>query len=118
MGKISERQRWIVLGHDQFGSFGNPARGGDCGCWSPELKQRKRTQTLRQPFAQLSWHSIAVRKLAAVRLVDRPRRGTHVVAGRHVVPPEHVGAGEAAIALLAGLPDLLSADKPIRLTPQ
>ena len=78
----------------------------------------KRTQTLRQPLAQLSRHCIAIRKFAAVGLVDRPRRGAHVVARRHIVPPEHVGAGETGIAFLAGFPDLLATDEPIGLTPQ
>src|SRR4029077_18243635 len=62
--------------------------------------------------------SIAVRKLAAVRLVDRPRRGTHIVARCHIVPPESFGACKAPFVFFAGLPVLLPPDKPIRLTPQ
>src|SRR5260370_40522549 len=40
------------------------------------------------------------------------------MARRHVVPPEHVGAGESGITLLAGLPNLLATDKSIGLAPQ
>ena len=95
MRQIDERQRRIVLGHDQLGGFGNPARRGDRGGRPPELKQRKRTEPLGQPLAQFGRHGVAIGQLAPVGLVDRPRRRAEIVARRHVVPPEHVGAGEA-----------------------
>src|SRR3954451_18236398 len=100
MRKISERQRWIMLGHDHFGGFRNPTCRYNRGCGPPKLKQRKRAETLRQPLAQLSRHGIAIWKLAAVGLIDRSRRHAHVMARGHIVPPEHVGACEAAIAFL------------------
>ena len=118
MRKIGERQRRIVLGHDQLGGFRNPARRGDRGGRPPELEQGKRAETFGQPLAQFSGHGVAIGKLAAVGLVDRSRRRAPIVVGRHIVPPEHVGAGEAAVARLAGLPDLLAADQPVGLTPE
>ena len=71
-----------------------------------------------QLVAQVRGRRVAVRQLAAVRLVDRPRRHADVVARPHVVPPEQVGAGEGRVALLARLPNLLAGDQAVRLAPE
>src|ERR1700748_1714175 len=102
MWKISKRQRWIVLGHDDLGGFCDPARRGDRRRRSPELEQRKEAKAFGQPLAQRSRHRIKIWKFAAVGLVDRTRRRAHVVARRHIVPPEHIGAREGVVAFLAG----------------
>ncbi len=96
----------------------DPARGGDRRRRTPELEQRKRAELVRELVAQLERLRVAVRQLAAVGLVDRPRRDADVVRGRHVVPPEQIGAGEGRVAPLARLPDLLAGDQPVRLPPQ
>src|SRR5215467_2055114 len=36
----------------------------------------------------------------------------------HVIPPEKIGGGETRIAPLACLPDFLTGNKPVRLSPQ
>ena len=75
--------------------IGDPARRGDSRRRAPELEQRKRPELCRELIAQSRGLRVAVGNLAAVGLVDRARRHRDVGGRRHVVPPEHVGAGEA-----------------------
>ena len=118
MRQVDERQgRGARAAHMQ-GGIGDPARRHDRGRGSPEAEQRKGAELLRQLVAQRDGLGVAVRQLAPVRLVDRPRRHADVVARAHVVPPEHIGGGEIWIAPLAHLPDLLAVDQAVRLAPE
>src|SRR6516225_1122699 len=110
MRKVGEGQSWVGLRHHEFACVCNPARGGDRGPWSPKLEQGEWAKPLRQLIPQLTWHRVAIGQLATIRLVDRARGGAEIMARRHVVPPEHVGAGESGVTPLAGLPNLLATD--------
>ena len=73
---------------------------------------------LDQFIAQLERLGVAIRQLAAVGAVDRPRRHADVMARRHVVPPEQIGGGESGIAAPSRLPNHLALDQAVRLPPQ
>ena len=118
MRQISERERRIVLSDHELRCFCDPTRRCDRCRRSPELEQRKRPKALGQVIPKLRRDRVAVRQLAPVRLVDRPRRCAEIMAGCHVVPPEHVGAAKPRVAFFAGLPDFLAADQPVRLPPE
>src|SRR5258708_9545430 len=116
--QIGQSKGWIALGHQKLRRIGDPASRGDRRGRSPELKQWKGPKTFGQAIPQAVRHGVTVWQFAPVRLVDRARGGTEIMARRHVVPPEHVGAGEGGITLLAGLPNLLATDESIGLAPQ
>ena len=78
----------------------------------------KGPETLRQPIAQLCRHRVAIRQLAAVRLVDRPRRRTEIMARRHIVPPEHVGAGKGGDRAACRPPRSSRRRQPVGLPPE
>ncbi len=116
--KVDERQGGRAGAADMQRGIRDPLRGGDRRCRPPKLEQGKRAELAGELVAQLQRLRVAVRQLAAVRLVDRPRRDADVVRGGHVVPPEQIGGGERRIASLAGLPDLLAGHQPVGLPPQ
>ena len=97
---------------------GDPARGIEVGARPPELEQGKRAEKAVELVVQLGRLGIVVGDLAAVGGVHRPRRGADVRCPVHVVPPEHVGAGERRIAPPARLPQLLPGHQAVGLLPQ
>ncbi len=103
---------------DMNGGVRDPARRRDRCRRSPEAEQREWAEALRELVAQFERLGVAVRQLAAVRPVDRPRGDADVMRRRHVVPPEQVGGRECRIAPLARLPDLLAVHQPAGLAPQ
>ena len=80
MRQIGQGKGRIVLGHDQLGGFGDPSRRCDRRGRPPELKQRKRTEPLGQAIPQAGRHGVAIRQLAPVGLVDRPRCRAEIMA--------------------------------------
>ncbi len=116
--QIAECQRRLARGAHVHGGPRDPLARGEVGCRSPELEQRELTQLGVELVMQLGRMRVVVRYLAAIRGVHRPRRRAPVGRGVHVVPPEHLGAGEVGIASPAGFPDLLAGDQPVRLAPQ
>ena len=118
MRQIDQRERRLAgLAHVDCGSRDPFARRNRCG-WPPEGEQRERTEQFRQFIPQFGGRRIAVRQLAAVRAVDWARGDAEVRARIHIVPPEHVGAGEVRVARLCGVPHLFAADERVRLTPE
>ncbi len=110
-------RRPAALSH-MFGRAGDPARGIEVGAGTPELEQGKRPEEAVELVVQLGRLGIVVRDLAPVGGIHRSRRGADVRCPVHVVPPEHVGAGERRITSPARLPQLLAADQAVGLLPQ
>src|SRR5580704_14301611 len=82
------------------------------------MEQWEWAKPRRQFVAQRERLGVAVRQLAAVGAIDRPRRHADVVACRHVVPPEQIGGGEGGIAAPSRLPNHFAVDQAVRLPPQ
>ena len=118
MRQVDQRQRWRTAAADMQGGFRDPARRCDRRRRPPEIEQRKRPEPCGQLIAQFERLAVAVRQLAPVGTVDRPRRDADVMGRRHVVPPEQIGGGERGIAPPARLPDLFAGDETVRLPPQ
>ena len=108
MRQVAQRERRPAAAPDMLRRPRDPARRFDVGARPPELEQRERAEQPVELVAQLRRLGVVVGDLAAVGGIHRPRRGAHVRRAVHVVPPEHVGAGEGRIAAPAGLPDLLA----------
>ena len=85
---------------------------------TPRIAVEPSLSANRDKFTERSGLCIAVRHLAPVRLVDRPRRDSNLMTRTHVIPPEQIGGGETRIAPLTCLPDFLTGNKPVRLSPQ
>src|SRR5215204_74226 len=118
MGDIDERQGRIVLRHHVTCGISNPATRLDGGCGTPEFEQREGAKPIRQLRPKARWRRVTIWQFAPVSLVDRSRSDAHVMARRHVKPPEEIGAGEGRIPTAAGVPDLLTSNEPVGLTPE
>ena len=116
--QVAERERRLARGAHVHRGARDPLAGGDVGGRPPELEQREWSEPGVELVVQIGRLGIVIRDLAAVRRIHRPRRRAPVGRGVHVVPPEHLGAGEVRVAPLAGLPDLLAGDQAVRLAPQ
>ena len=118
MGQIAQRQGGLPRAANVLRCSRDPATGLDRGHRTPEGEQGEGPQHAIEFVPQLGRLSIVVRQLAAVGGIHGPRRGADVDGGIHIVPPEHVGAGEGRVELFARLPDFLPGDQAIRLPPQ
>src|SRR5207248_1890381 len=98
--------------------LGNPRARLDIGRGSPETEKRKWPEFRSEAVLELGRMRIKVRNLAAVRRIDRPRRGRPLRRAVHVEPPEHLRAGRAWIAASRSVPHLLPTDERVRLPPE
>ena len=116
--QVGQRQRGRArLHHVQRGAR-DPVRGGDVGERPPELEQREPPEPRVELVVQLGRMGVMIGDLAPVGRVHRARRRGPLGGGVHVVPPEHLGAGEARVPCAPRLPDLLAGDEPVGLAPQ
>ena len=100
------------------GRLRDPARRRDPGARAPVREERELAQGRRQPVVQLGRIRVAVRVLAPVRVVDRPRGDRQVGARAHRVPPAHVGGPEPRLGAAGGLPHLLALHQAVVLAPE
>ena len=112
--QIDEVQRRRVLLLNPLGRPGDPASGRirstlrrlHAGSGPPEGCERKVAQGLLQGRAQIVGPSVDIEELASIGRVHRPGRHRPVRARVHVVPPEHLRAGETRVPGLQLIPDL------------
>ena len=98
MRQVAERQRRLPRAADVQRGARDPAARLDRGHRPPEAEQREGAERAVELVAQLGRLGIVVRNLAPVGRIHRPRRRADVDGGIHIVPPEHVGAGEGGVA--------------------
>ena len=82
------------------------------------MKQRKSAEFVLKFIAQRGGTRVDIWNLAAISLVHRARRNRILRARVHVEPPEHVEAGDGAIALPRGFPEFLTMHQMIGLLPE
>ena len=98
--QVAERQGRLAGLHDVAGRVADPLAGGDVGHRAPELEQGEHAELGAELVAQLRGMGVVVGDLAAVGGIHRARRRAPVRRGVHVVPPEHLGAGEVRVRAL------------------
>ena len=96
----------------------NPAARNNRGHGPPEIEQREWSEKGVQLVVKRGRLRIVIRDLAAIRWIHRPWCRAEIDGGVHVVPPEHVGAGESCVTASADLPNLFAADEPVGLPPE
>jgi len=111
--QVDECQRRAVFLEHLLRAAPDPFRRRDVGCRAPELEKRKLANGGLQLVAQFRRIGIDIGKLAPVGGIHRPRRGRDVGRGIHVVPPEHLGAGERRVAALCRFPDFFAFHQPV-----
>ena len=77
------------------GGIGRTLRGMPTGGRSPERGKRELTEIALDLLADRIWPGVDVEELPSVGGVHRARRDRPVHLGIHVVPPEHLRAGES-----------------------
>ena len=93
-----------LLAHDLPGGLDDPARRGDRRRRPPVLEERELAERAGELVVQGGRAHVGVGRLAAVGVVDRPRRDGDVGAGAHRVPPADVRRGEAGSQRVARSP--------------
>ena len=117
MRHVYQRQVRIVPRHDALSGPADPLRRRDPGTGAPVAEQRERAERSGEPVAQTGRVGVAVRFLAAIGVIDRPRRHRPVDAGAHRVPPAHVGHRVPGTRAPRGVPQLVAAHQRVVLPP-
>jgi hypothetical protein len=116
--EVGEGERGAAGAHHVQGRLRDPLRGADVGERPPESEEREGPELRVELRVKSRGMRVVVRDLAPVGRVHRPRRRAPVRARVHVVPPEHLGAGERRVARFRGIPDLFARHQAVGLPPQ
>ena len=118
MRQVGEGQRGLARLHHVLCRLGDPVRRGDVGQRTPEPEERELAELGVQFVMEFRGIGVVVGDLAAIGGVHRARGRRVIRRSVHVVPPEHLGAGETGVAGFGSLPDLLAGDQLVWLAPE
>ncbi len=118
MRQIDQGEGGLVLVVDISRTVFDPLTRDNVSSRSPESKQGKLPESLIQFLAEPPRLRVDIRKLSPVSEINRSRRDCIICRRMHVVPPEEFRAGELRVQFPRIVPDLLTFDEQVGLSPE